>query len=68
MDYVLSAVGEPDSHFWALTRDGQAVAVVSIEGRFHRPGKPVVDLAQAYVKHHCRLRPMTVALLSDWLE
>ncbi|MBN8207052.1 hypothetical protein JF550_13955 [Microbacterium esteraromaticum] len=59
--------GEPHSHYWGLLRDGEAIALVSIDGRLYRRAGATLDLLVEYQKHHRRLRRMTAALLRDWL-
>ena len=59
--------GEPASHFWALLRGEEAIAIVSIEGRAYFPDGRVNALMPAYVKHDRRIIPMTAHLLRDWL-
>lgn len=59
--------GEPESHFWALTRGGEAVIVVSIEGRVHRRSGTPMDLMPLYAKHGRRIRRVAARVLDDWL-
>ncbi|MGW8483108.1 TY-Chap2 family putative peptide chaperone [Microbacterium sp. NPDC055903] len=63
----LGIYGEPDSHFWSLMRGGEAVLIVSIEGRVHRKGKPTVDLMLAYAQSDRSIRRTAARLLADWL-
>ncbi len=59
--------GEPQSHFWTLLREQEAIETVSIDGTLHlRDGKSL-NLIDQYQKHGRRLRWMTASLLRDWL-
>jgi len=64
---LLGIWGEPESHFWAITRDGIAVAIVSIDGTLHRRKGPTVNLVAAYSKHNRSIRRVTAVLLAEWL-
>lgn len=64
---TLGIPGEPESHFWALRRGDETVAVVSIEGHAYFPGGTHTDLMAEYDKHNRRIIPMTVALLKNRL-
>ncbi|UJP10115.1 hypothetical protein L2X99_17490 [Microbacterium sp. KUDC0406] len=59
--------GEPHSHFWALMRDGQAIAIVSIDGRIYPRTGASSDLLVEYEKHGRRIRRLATARLRDWL-
>lgn len=59
--------GEPHSHYWALQRGVETVAVVSMEGYMYRPGLKPRALMDAYVKSDRRLLAMTADLLRKWL-
>lgn len=59
--------GEPYSHYWALLRGAEPVAVVSIEGDIYLRGVPRRALMDAYAKCHSRLVPMVADLLRKWL-
>lgn len=63
----LGIYGEPLSHYWGLLRNGEAIALVSIDGRLYRRAGATLDLRVEYQKHHRRLRRMTAAVLRDWL-
>jgi hypothetical protein len=50
---------EPESHFWAVLRDGEPVAIASIEGRVYRQDG-ILDLAPAYAANgHSMTRLIT---------
>ncbi|WP_349426551.1 hypothetical protein [Microbacterium sp. LWS13-1.2] len=59
--------GEPYSHYWALRRGAETVAVVSMEGYLYRPGVEPRALMDAYLKSDKRLLAMTTDLLRKWL-
>lgn len=59
--------GEPESHFWALRRGGETVAIVSIEGQAYFADRKSTDLMAEYDRHNRRIIPMTIALLKNWL-
>ncbi|WP_127817835.1 TY-Chap2 family putative peptide chaperone [Microbacterium sp. CPCC 204701] len=59
--------GEPQSHYWALLRGNQTVAMVSMEGRVYFAGTTPRDLMADYDKAGRRLIPMTTELLNPWL-
>lgn len=64
---ALGIHGEPESHFWALRRGSETVAIVSIEGQAYFADGKQTDLMSEYDKHNRRIIPMTVALLKNWL-
>lgn len=43
--------GEPESHFWALRRGDESVAIASIEGQMYFAGGKQIDLMTEYAKH-----------------
>lgn len=59
--------GEPESHFWALQRDGETMLVLSIEGRLYDRSGGTRDLMSTYQKYNRKLIPFTAALLAKWL-
>ncbi|WP_442574867.1 TY-Chap2 family putative peptide chaperone [Microbacterium sp. F51-2R] len=59
--------GEPHSHYWALRRGAETVAVVSMEGHIYRRGVPRRALMDAYAKSDGRLVAMVTDLLRKWL-
>jgi len=59
--------GEPDSHYWALRRGNETVAVVSMEGLVYRTGQPPQALETEYDAAGRRILPMTARLLRHWL-
>ncbi|MGV9195101.1 hypothetical protein ACQ143_12220 [Microbacterium sp. MC2] len=63
----LGIYGEPESHFWALRRGTETIAMVSIEGQAYFADGKQTDLMDLYKKHNRRIAPMTVALLKNWL-
>lgn len=63
----LGIYGEPQSHFWALMRGDDVVAVVSINGKFHQRSGTPTSLTTAYVKNGRRIRRLTAKLLAQWL-
>lgn len=64
---LLGIHGEPESHFWALRRGSETVAIVSIEGLAYFADGKQTDLMDEYTKHNHRIIPMTIALLKNWL-
>lgn len=63
----LRIFGEPESHYWALRRGSETVAVVSIEGNIYRRGHQRRSLLEAYDKAGRKLLPMTTAMLREWM-
>lgn len=63
----LGIYGEPYSHYWALRRGNETVAVVSMEGYLYRPGVAPLALMDAYAKSDSRVLVMTADLLRKWL-
>lgn len=63
----LGISGEPHSHYWALRRGNETVAVVSMEGYIYRHGVTPVSLMDAYAKSNNRVLVMTADLLRKWL-
>lgn len=59
--------GEPHSHYWAIRRGVETVAVVSMEGDIHRQGMKRHALMDAYQESDRRLPVMTTELLRTWL-
>lgn len=57
---------EPESHFWAILRDKEPVAIVSIEGRAYRADR-AYDLSDEYEIHGRRMTPLVVSILGDVL-
>ena len=58
---------EPYSHFWALLREDEPVAIVSIEGRLYLPDR-VSNLAQEYQVYDRNMHAMVVGLLLAGLK
>lgn len=59
--------GEPHSRFWALLRNGKAVAIVSDDGIVYLPSGEPVELAKAYHASDRQIITMTVKILKNWL-
>ncbi|WP_309065544.1 TY-Chap2 family putative peptide chaperone [Microbacterium sp.] len=62
----LGIYGEPHSHFWALMRGEEPIAIVSMEGRLYPRQGAVVDLETAYAKSGRRMRRVVATLLKKW--
>ncbi|GEM_PF-3022461 len=60
--------GEPDSHFWALTRDGEAHLLISIEGKVYFRNGNAIDLMKIYDKNNRKLMPTVLAVMRPWLK
>jgi len=57
---------EPESHFWALLRNGEPVAIVSIEGNLYLDGD-VIELMPVYEKSRSVIT-VVVGALGEWLR
>ncbi|MGZ0712320.1 TY-Chap2 family putative peptide chaperone (plasmid) [Coraliomargarita sp. W4R53] len=58
--------GEPYSHYWVLRKDGQPVAVLSMEGWLHLADGTRRDLMSAYAKNGRNMISLTASILEDW--
>ncbi|SDD23886.1 hypothetical protein SAMN05216410_3016 [Sanguibacter gelidistatuariae] len=58
---------EPESHFWAVLRDDEPVALISIEAALYLPGKKPIDMMAEYKRHGRRIIPCMASLLGDLL-
>ncbi len=63
---VLEIRHEPESHFWALLRGDETIAIVSIEGRVYL-GDRHVDLADEYIKTGRRMTAVVATVLGEFL-
>lgn len=59
-------MGEPSRHFWAILREDNPVAIVSIEGVVYRPDHQI-DLTTEYRRHDSRMLPVVTAALAELL-